>query len=124
MGATAQFKWPHGLAVDAAGNVVVGDRGNHSSGKLVVHGMVTTLAGSPDNYGRVDGPGEAARFCYPIGMAVDAAGNVYVADSTGQAVRKVTPAGAVSMLADTNDWLTRAPGSGRSSCTTPCNRSR
>ena len=67
-----------------------------SSGKLAVDGIVTTLAGSPGQYGRVDGTGEAARFWYPVGIAVDASGNVYVADSSGQAVRKVTPAGAVS----------------------------
>ena len=97
--ATAKFKWPHGLAVDSSGNIFVADRGNHLTRKITPEGIVTTLAGSPGKYGRVDGTGEAARFWYPVGIAVDASGNVYVADSSGQAVRKVTPAGAVSTLA-------------------------
>ena len=101
-GAAAQCKWPHGLAVDAAGNVFVADRGNHLVRKISRDGIVTTLAGSPGKYGRVDGTGEAVRFWYPVGMAVDASGNVYVADSSGQAVRKVTPVGAVS----THCWHT------------------
>lgn len=98
VGAAAQFKWPHDLAVDSAGNVFVADRGNHLVRKISRDGIVTTLAGSPGKYGRVDGTGEAARFWYPVGMAVDASGNVYVADSSGQAVRKVTPAGLSAPL--------------------------
>ena len=112
VGPDAQFKWPHGVAVDAAGNVVVGDRGNHVIRKIGVHGAVSTLAGSADNYGKVDGLGAAARFRYPMGLAVDVAGNVYVADSNNRAIRKVTPGGAVSMLADANDLAARAPGPG------------
>ena len=55
VGGAAQFKWPHGVVVDAAGNVVVGDRGNHVLRKINVNGEVSTLAGSADNYGKVDG---------------------------------------------------------------------
>jgi sugar lactone lactonase YvrE len=111
-GATAQFKWPHGLAVDSTGNVFVADRGNHLIRKISQNGIVTTLAGSPGKYGRVDGTGEGARFWYPVGIAVDASGNVYVADSSGQAVRKVTPAGAVSTLAGTPETEGRKLGFG------------
>lgn len=111
-GAAAQFKWPHGLAVDAAGNVFVGDRGNHLIRKITRDGTVTTLAGNPGKYGRVDGIGDAARFWYPMGIAVDVSGNVYVADSSGQAIRKVTPAGAVSTLAGTPETATRKLGFG------------
>jgi sugar lactone lactonase YvrE len=112
VGADAQFKWPHGVAVDAAGNVVVGDRGNHVIRKIGVGGAVSTLAGSADNYGKVDGLAAAARFRYPMGLAADAAGNVYVADSNNRAIRKVTPAGAVSTVADANDLAARSPGPG------------
>jgi len=110
--AAAQFKWPHGLAVDSSGNVFVADRGNHLVRKISREGIVTTLAGSPEKYGRVDGTGEAARFWYPVGMAVDDSGNVYVADSSGQAVRKVTPAGVVSTLAGTPETEGRKLGFG------------
>jgi sugar lactone lactonase YvrE len=111
-GAAAQFKWPHGLAVDPAGNVFVGDRGNYLIRKITSDGTVTTLAGSPGKYGRVDGIGEAARFWYPMGTALDASGNIYVADSSGQAIRKVTPAGAVSTLAGTPETAERKLGFG------------
>ena len=56
--------------------------------------------------------GAAARFCHPMGLAMDAAGNVYVADSNNRAIRKVTPSGAVTTLADSNDLASRAPGPG------------
>ena len=112
VGRAAQFKWPHGVAVDAAGNVVVGDRGNHVIRKINVNGEVSTLAGSADKYGKVDGPGAAARFRYPMGLAVDAAGNVYVADSNNRAIRKVAPSGAVTTVADSSELAARAPGPG------------
>jgi|GEM_PF-2071727 len=112
VGPAAQFKWPHGVAVDAAGNVLVGDRGNHVIRKVTADGTVSTLAGSADNYGNVDGVGAAARFRYPMGLAVDATGNAYVADSNNRAIRKVTPGGAVSTLADAGELAARAPGPG------------
>ena len=59
----------------------------------------TTLAGSPFPLGITDGTGAAARFFYPDGVAVDANGNVYVADVAGNTIRKVTPAGLVTTIA-------------------------
>ncbi len=111
-GAAAQFKWPHGVAVDRAGNVFVGDRGNHVIRKISADGTVSTLAGSADKYGNADGVGAAARFRYPMGLALDAAGNVYVADSSNRAIRKVTPSGAVTTVADSDQLAARAPGPG------------
>jgi sugar lactone lactonase YvrE len=111
-GAAAQFKWPQGLAVDSAGNVFVADRGNHLIRKIGRDGIVTTIAGSPGKFGRVDGTGEGARFWYPVGIVVDASGNIYVADSSGQAIRKMTPAGAVSTLAGTPETKDRKLGFG------------
>jgi DNA-binding beta-propeller fold protein YncE len=75
-GAAAQFKWPHGLSVDAAGNVFVADRGNDLIRKISRDGVVTTLAGSSDNYGDANGIGTSARFRYPIATALDASGNI------------------------------------------------
>jgi sugar lactone lactonase YvrE len=111
-GPAAQFKWPHGLAVDAAGNVFVADRGNHLIRKITRDATVSTLAGSPEKYGRVDGIGDAARFWYPVGIAVDLQRNVYVADSSGQAIRKVTSAGVVTTLAGTPETAERKLGFG------------
>src|ERR1035438_636001 len=98
-GSAARFNAPFGVAVDSAGNVYVGDANNSTIRKVTPAGVVTTLAGLADSYGRADGAGSAARFNYPFGAAVDSAGNVYVADTDNNAIRKVTPAGVVTTLA-------------------------
>jgi sugar lactone lactonase YvrE len=94
----ARFSYPLGVAVDGTGNVYVADSGNRTIRKITSAGLVTTLAGSPGKYGDIDGPGCEARFSNPRGVAVDQRGNIYVADSNNQAIRKITPEGVVSTL--------------------------
>ena len=98
-GAAAQFNHPTGAAVDVAGNVYVADSENSTIRKVTPDGTVTTLAGLPQSYGSVDGIGSAARFNSPIGVAVDSASNVYVADNWNHTIRKLTPDGLVTTLA-------------------------
>ena len=107
-GGNARFNAPHGVAVDSSGNVYVADTGNHTIRKVTSAGVVTTLAGLAGYYGDLDGssPGygtnyytNTARFYGPSGVAVDTAGNVYVADTRNHTIRKVTSAGVVSTLA-------------------------
>ena len=96
---TAQFASPTGVAVDSDGNVYVADLGNHTIRKITPAGVVTTLAGLAGYMGSVDGTNSAARFADPSGVAVDADGNVYVADTGNYTIRKVTPGGVVTTLA-------------------------
>ncbi len=100
-GTAARFKGPFGVAVDSSGNVFVADTDNRIIRKITAAGVVTTLAGTADRSGTTDGTGAAARFTDPRGIAVDTAGNIYVADSGGQTIRKITSAGVVSTLAGT-----------------------
>lgn len=98
-GSTARFSEPWSVAVDSGGNVYVADTGNNTIRKVTPGGLVTTLAGLAGQRGSADGKGSAARFNGPFGVAVDAAGNVYVADTFNAMVRKVTPEGVVTTLA-------------------------
>jgi hypothetical protein len=87
------------LAVDKSGNIFVADSGNNTIRKITSTGVVSTLAGLAGSYGSADGAGSNARFFNPGGVAVDSAGNVYVADRDNHTVRRITPAGVVSTLA-------------------------
>lgn len=96
--ASATFYYPSGVAVDATGNIYVADEVNNLIRKIAVNGTVSTLAGN-GTAGAADSTGTAASFNGPAGLAVDAAGNVYVADANNNLIRKITPAGVVSTLA-------------------------
>jgi len=98
-GSAARFFLPKGIAVDGAGNVLVADSNNHTIRKVTPAGVVTTLAGLAGNIGSRDGAGSMARFSQPEGVAVDANGVAYVADTWNHTIRKITPDGEVSTVA-------------------------
>ena len=101
IGASAGFHNPSGVLSDGAGNLFVSDLSNHTIRKVVVAtGVVTTLAGLPGDRGTTDGVGSAARFSGPSGLAMDGAGNLFVADLGKHTIRKIVIAtGAVTTLA-------------------------
>ena len=97
-GAAARFDTPSGLALDATGNLYVADTGNHAIRKVTPAGVVTTLAGT-GTPGWRDGPAAQAQFDGPMGVAVDAAGRVIVADAYNDRIRAISPDGQVTTLA-------------------------
>ncbi|MGP8199299.1 MAG: protein kinase domain-containing protein [Limisphaerales bacterium] len=108
----ARFQSPSGVAVDSYGNVCVADTGNNTIRKIARDGAVSTLAGLAGKLGRQDGRGSAARFLAPLGIAVDGAGNVYVAEFASDLIRKITSDGEVSTLAGSAGNPGSADGTG------------
>jgi sugar lactone lactonase YvrE len=97
-GSAAAFDTPSALAIDRSGNLYVADTGNHAIRKISPDGSVTTLAGN-GKPGSADGMGTAAQFNGPVGLAVDDAGIVYVADTYNDRIRRIAPDGSVSTVA-------------------------
>jgi len=95
-GLVAEFKLPFGIVTDASGNVYVGDGGNNRIRKVTAAGVVSTLAGN-GNSGFVDGPADVAQFNNPEGVAVDASGNLFVADFANYRVRKISGGGVTTV---------------------------
>ena len=104
-GSNAQFHYPTGVALDATGNIIVADYGNHRIRKVTPEGVVTTLAGdgwyvwSHANGRWLDGTGTSASFNCPSKVAIDSSGNMFVADARNHRIRKITPGGIVTTLA-------------------------
>lgn len=98
-GAAAEFNGPGGLAIANDGTLYVTDGGNNTVRKITPDGIVTTIAGTAGTQGSADGTGAAASFYEPSGLALDSAGNLFVADSGNNTIRKITAAGAVTTFA-------------------------
>ncbi len=112
-GPAARFRFPGGVAVDrASGTVYVADTYSHTIRKITPGGVVSTFAGSAGLSGSADGTGGAARFSYPEGVAVDSFGTVYVADTSNNTIRKITPGGVVSTFAGLAGVSGSADGTG------------
>lgn len=99
VGSAARFVYPIGIATDRAANVYVADKVSNTIRKITPMGEVTTLAGTVGVPGHADGVGTDASFFSPVAVATDGSGNVYVADSGNNTIRKITPAGVVTTFA-------------------------
>ncbi|HEY0099921.1 MAG TPA: hypothetical protein VGB76_13315, partial [Pyrinomonadaceae bacterium] len=95
----ARFHNPFGVAIDAHGNVYIADAGESNRIRRIAaeNSQVSTLAGGAEGF--ADGAGASAAFDTPSAIAIDAKGNLYVADTSNNRIRKVTPEGLVSTLA-------------------------
>jgi hypothetical protein len=98
-GSAARFSVPQGLTIDAVDNLYLADTGNHLIRKITPAGVVTTFAGTAGGAGLTDGTGTAARFNTPTGVTIDTGGNIYVADSSNNRIRRITSAGVVTVFA-------------------------
>ncbi len=99
VGSNALFRGPEAVATDSAGNVYVADTVNATIRRITPQGETTTIAGEAGWSGTADGTAAQARFTTPDGVAVDAAGNIYIADGVACTIRKITAQGVVSTLA-------------------------
>jgi sugar lactone lactonase YvrE len=101
----AQFNSPEGIAVDGQGNVYVADTGNNLVRIITTDGNINIYAGNAP-YGVPtpgwtgdNGPAVGAELDLPVGLALDASGNLYIADSANNAIREVTPTGTITTIA-------------------------
>lgn len=100
IGTAARFNYPGNLAIDTTGNLYVADTLNHTIRRVnTVTGAVVTFAGTAGVAGALDATGTAATFNRPTGVAVDTSGNVYVADTYNNLIRRIASSGVVTTLA-------------------------
>ena len=98
----AQLDSPHSVAMDGAGNLYIADQGNLRIRKVSLGGVITTVAGTGIfGYSGENGPAANAQISFVYGIAVDSAGNLYIADSGNYRIRKVSLAGTITTVAGT-----------------------
>jgi RHS repeat-associated protein len=103
--AQAKLSSPSGVAVDAPGNLYIADTTNHCIRKVDTSGIITTVAGDGTrDYSGDGGPAAQAKLDYPWGVAVDASGNIYIADSFNNCIRKVDTSGIITTVAGDGTW--------------------
>jgi sugar lactone lactonase YvrE len=100
-GSGALFNQPAGITINSSGVLFVADTGNSTIRKIAPGNIVTTFAGSAGTKGSQDATGSFATFNAPVGISLDALGNLFVADSKNATIRKVSPAGAVTTFSGT-----------------------
>jgi uncharacterized protein (TIGR03437 family) len=115
----AQLNAPAGLAIDGAGDIFIADAGNNVVREVTPDGKIQTIAGNgTQGYSGDFGVATQAQLHSPSGVAVDASGNLYIADSGNNVIREVTTDGSISPFAG-NGLASYSGDSGTSSATTP-----
>ena len=101
----AMLSAPEGLAIDLAGNLYLADRSAHGIRRVTPDGTVTTVAGmGTAGYAGDGGPASEALLRRPCDVASDLAGNLYIADSRNNRIRKVDPSGRIATAAGSGRW--------------------
>jgi streptogramin lyase len=106
---------PSGVAVDSAGNLYIGDYANNVVEKVTPSGTLSVVAGTGRPGAPTPGPATSSDLWFPSGLAVDAAGDLYIADYANNVVEKVTPSGTLLVVAGTGDRGAPTPGPATSS---------
>jgi sugar lactone lactonase YvrE len=97
---SAQLNYPMGIAADASGNLFIADYNNHRIRKVTPEGSISTVAGGgTQGFSGDGGAAVSAELNYPAGVALDSAGNLFIADSYNYRIRKVTPGGLIKTVA-------------------------
>ena len=103
-GAQTPLAFPHGVAVDGAGNLYIADTSNHRILRVDTEGTITTFAGTGEQgYSGDGGPAVKAQLNGPFGVAVDTDGNLYIADTLNYRIRRVDTAGTITTFAGTGE---------------------
>ena len=96
----ARLNSPADVAVDGSGNLYIADTGNDRIRKVDTSGTITTIAGSgASGFSGDGGPATAARLNSPADVAVDGSGNLYIADTGNDRIRKVDTSGTITTIA-------------------------
>ena len=105
---SASLNQPTGVAVDATGNIFIADEGNNLIRKVTPSGIISTVAGG--GFDGDGGPATSAILNQPVSVAVDATGNIFIADNLNSSIRKVTPSGIISTLAGNGSYVFSGDG--------------
>ena len=101
----AQLRSPYGVTPDGAGNLYIADSWNHRIRKVDAAGVITTVAGDgTSDYGGDGGPAVDAQLDFPVGVALDGAGNLYFADQNNHRIRKVDSAGVITTVVGDGEY--------------------
>ena len=108
---SASFALPTGLTVDRQGNIYIADSENHRIRRVSATGIITTYAGNGNaGFSGDGGPASQATLNYPLGLALDSLGNLYIADQLNLRVRRITPNGIISTVAGGGQQVTPVDG--------------
>jgi sugar lactone lactonase YvrE len=100
----AKISYANHLVVDPKGNMFIADTGNNRIRKVSLDGIITTIAGSGEmGFGGDGGPAVEAEFAYPVAIAIDGQGNLYIADFNNHRIRKISTDGIITSVAGTGE---------------------